>query len=89
MLALVVHPDERRHGIGGALLAEALPVARAHGSDVLHALADDQDGVSVAERWGARRVRPHTVNACDPAAAPAPASRPKACASSAATRCRT
>ncbi len=75
-LALAVRPDARRHGAGNALLGTALPVARAHGSDVVHALADDGVGITVAEAWGARRVRPHTVNVCEPRLAPAPASPP-------------
>ena len=71
-VSLAVHPDARRRGTGTALLAAASEAARAHGAHVLDGIADPGPGVAFADARGARRLRPHTVNGCDPAAAPPP-----------------
>lgn len=59
---LYVRPDLRDRGIGSALLAEAMAVARGHGAEEMQINVDevDTDTIRFYERHGFRNVLPGT-----------------------------
>ncbi|WP_148612266.1 GNAT family N-acetyltransferase [Nocardioides rubriscoriae] len=67
MLMVQVAPEHRRRGVGGALLAAALPRAASTGAgEVAGIVAGDDASQAAARAWGFAPVRRHTISAVDP-----------------------
>ena len=75
-ISVAVHPGFRRQGAGSALLEAAAAAARDSGATALDGIADPGPGLAFATNRGANALRSHTVNGCDPTAAPEPGPAP-------------
>lgn len=72
-LQLMTHPDHRRQGVGGALLAACQPaIGRSARGEVHSVVEDDDPSRAAARRWGFELTRTFRMSALDPRSLPAP-----------------
>ncbi len=67
LLQLMVHPDHRRHAVGGALLEAQLDVLRRQGRDSVRSVVEDDDeSRAAAQAWGFVLTRRFAMAMVDP-----------------------
>ncbi len=73
-LLVMVHPDDRRRGVGASLLRAQLPAARAADKGVVRCVVeDDDDSRAAATSWGFATTRGFAMSMVDPRSVTAPA----------------